>query len=259
MKDIINKLKGVLNAEDFGSIESALKTMVNEKVDIKVQDRVKELDMLAEEFTNKEVETKLEEAKEELIKEYDQKMEDLETNLVEKLDKFLDSEINENISDEMITKVALNETYEPIVEGIKSLFEEKFVALDTEGHGILKEAKEELEKKDEELSVLISEKMELKEALEQARTKSVILEKVEGLTESQKERVNNFFDGKDFSETSEKIESFVSMVKESEEEENEENLNENEDVDSGLDDKEAEKTSDKIEEEKQDGNIDRLL
>lgn len=239
-KKITEKLKDVLSPEDLAELEEGIKKMVKEQVDEKVkllgEEKTSELEKKAEEFCEQEIEKKVAEEKEQLIEEYEKKMVDLETNMVDKLDKFLDSVISEQISDEAIAKIAINETYSPIVEGIKKLFEEKYVALDSEGDKLVKEVKKELEALKEENSRLLAEKMEADELAEKGAIRAILAEKTDGLTETQKERVNTFCEGKSFEDIESTIDSFIEIVEE-EKEEDKEDLKEN--ADPNLSDEDA--------------------
>ena len=238
MNKIIEKLKGVLEDKDLVTLEEAIKKMVEDKVTVLVEEKTAELENLAEEFTNTEVEKRVTEKTEEITETYDEKMEALESKIVESVDKFLASEINENISEATIEKMAINETYKPIVESIMSLFEDKFVALDTEGHSILREAKEEIEKLEETVSTAIAEKMELNESVDTLKVGKLIAEKTDGLSENQKERVLAFFEGKDFEEVFAKIDNFLEVIEESSKKKNEEEDEDEEDEEDEEDSKE---------------------
>jgi acylphosphatase len=219
MKSILSKLKGVMTEEDLGKFESAVKDMIDEKVKILVEGETKKLEEKAEEFCTKEVSERLKTEKENLIKEYDTKLEKFENNIVEKLDLFLETEITSNISDEMITKIAINETYRPIVEEIQKIFEEKFVALDAEGFGILKEAKEEIVKLEEEVSNNIASKMELQNESDKQKSLILFLEKTDGLNKTQKDKVLTLIEGKDYVDVKKTISSIIDLVTEQEEKE----------------------------------------
>ncbi|MEM4260883.1 MAG: hypothetical protein QXG00_06605 [Candidatus Woesearchaeota archaeon] len=215
INELVKKLKGVLTEEDLVSLESSIKKLIEESVALKVEEQKNLLEDEAAKEAVKIIIEKVEEAKQQIDKEYEEKLKTLEESIVNKLDQFLDSEILEKISDKTIEKIAINETYKPIVDGIMKLFEEQFVALDTEGYAILREAKEELEKYENQASELIAEKMELSKQINGLKTKNLLLEKTNMLTESQKERVSKFFEGKDFAEVSEKIDTFISLLNES--------------------------------------------
>lgn len=215
--DILAKLKGVLSEEDLTKFEGAVKDMVSEKVKILVESEIVKLEDKAEEFCTKEVSERLKTEKTKLIKEYDEKLTKFEENIVEKLDLFLESEITSNISNEMIEKIAINETFRPIVEDIAKIFEEKYVALDTEGFGILKEAKEEIIKLEDSASSTIAEKMELQNENDKLKSGILFLEKTEGLTKTQKEKVLTLIEGKNYNAVKKTITSVIDLVVEQEE------------------------------------------
>lgn len=216
MKNILSKLKGVMTEADLSKFEDAIKAMIDEKVNILSESRVKYLEEKAEEFCNIEVDKRLNEQKEILIKEYDSKLELFENNIVTKLDLFLESEILGNISEKAIERIAINETYRPIVEDIVKLFEEKYVALDTEGYGILREAKEEIVKLEESVSNTIADKMLLQTENDKLKSSVLFLEKTEGLTKKQKNKVLNLIEGKSYTDVKKTISSAIDLVVEQE-------------------------------------------
>jgi len=225
---ITEKLKEVLSEEDLKTFEDSVKKMIDEQVELRVDEKTTELEEKAEEFCEQEITKKVAEEKEALIESYDLKMEELENNMVERLDGFLDAVITEQISDETLTKIAINETLEPLVEGIKTLFEEKYVALDTDGQKLVAEAKEEVKKLKDENSDLLADKIELSELAEMGSIRALVAESTRDLTETQIERVKALCEGKSFDEVEGKITAIVEMVSESEDSEKE-NLDENED------------------------------
>lgn len=231
MKNILSKLKGVMTEEDLVKFEDAIKGMIEEKVQILSDAKVKYLEEKAEEFCTLEVNERLKVEKENLIKEYDSKLELFESNIVDKLDLFLESEITKNISEEAIEKIAINETYRPIVEDIVKIFEEKYVALDTEGYGILKEAKEEIVKLEESVSETIAEKMELQIENDKLKSGVLFLEKTEGLTKEQKNKVLTLIEGKDYKDVKKTIASVIDLVVEQEEKPSKKVIKETEQID----------------------------
>lgn len=212
MNNILSKLKGVMTEQDLSKFESAVKDMIDEKVNILVESKTKELEEKAEEFCTMEVNERLKTEKATLIEEYDAKLEKFENSIVDKLDLFLESEITNNISDKMINKIAVNETYRPIVEDIVKIFEEKYVSLDTEGYGTLKEAKDEIVKLEEEVSNVIAEKMELQTESEKQKSVIVFLERTEGLSKTQKGKVLNMIEGKSYADVKKSINNVIDLV-----------------------------------------------
>ena len=148
---------------------------------------------------------------------------------IQQLDSFLEAEINEKISEDLIEKSAINEALLPMVEAIKKIFEEQYVALDTEGAGLVKNKTVELEKRNSELSESIAKNMLYVEQLDAANKKLVLMEKTADLSENAKKRVYDLFEGKDLKYTTEKIDSFLQLVVEKVEPVKS-NINENTDV-----------------------------
>lgn len=248
--DIYNKLKGVLSPEDLAAfkdeVESTIKTIVNEAivkeqklledkaeeyVNLKVESKISEIEDKAEEY----VQMKLQEAKEELIQEYDAKLEDIESNVVESLDRFLNDEIAERISDSLLEDIAINKALLPLAEGMKKLLEDHYVEADTEGSSIISKLKQEKESLEEKLSDEIAEKLELSELAEKAAVELLIKDKTEDLTINESKKVKHFFEGKSFEEVSEKIDGYITII--TEEDSSYKNFGAlNEDYDDGIDD-----------------------
>ena len=244
MKNVLEKLQDVLSAEDLKSLESGINALV--------KDEKEKIELVAEEYTKKQVAEQLEEKKKELIKEYDEKLKKLETTLVEKVDQFIDSEISSQINEDTIKKIGVNESLKPVLDDIISVLETRYVSPDLEGAKLVREAKEELENTKEEASKAIAEKIEMNEKLQEAEVKLLIVEKTSDLTEKEKERVVEFFGDKDLEEVKTKIDGFLKIVKEGQnvdEDDNDDLVNE--DVvseDDGIeDDKEEDKKEDKVE------------
>ncbi len=223
--NIYESLKDVLSAEQLDEFKSEVQNTIDEKVlnetsriekkaeeyvELVIEEKTESLTVKAEEY----IEIQLSEAREELVSEYDGKLEELESNVVESLDRFLDNEISEKISDELLESVAIDKQLLPLVNGIKDLFETNYVALDTEGSSMLATLQKENESLEEKLSESISEKMELSELAEKAATELLIKQKVDELTISESEKVETFFDGKSFDEVSEKIDNYIGLVTE---------------------------------------------
>lgn len=216
MKLISEKLESLgVASEDLSTITDTISEMVAESVDTLVEEEKTKIEAIAEEYCAQKIEEGVKAVKEELIEEYDSLLEAFETELVEKLDTFLEMEISSKISEDTLKSIAVNETYKPIIEGIKGLFESEYVALDVEGHGLVRRKQSEVEQLEEQLSQALAEKMELQEAAELAATKLLIANKTKDLTESEIVRVQQFFEGKSFDEVNKKIDGFVDIVTES--------------------------------------------
>jgi hypothetical protein len=145
---------------------------------------------------------------------FGQDLDDLEESLLTNLDKWLEMTISEKISPKLIQKQAVNETYEPIINAIKSAFEDQYVALDTTGSAKLREAKAEAAELRESLKKQVESGMRLSDKLDAAQKRALIAEKTRGLSSSQVSRVNKMFESKDYAETKEDIDEYVAMLNE---------------------------------------------
>jgi hypothetical protein len=216
MKNILKKLEGVMSAEDLTELQNSISEKINEsaqaKADLIVEEKINELETLSEEYVEKRVAEEklaLEEAK-------TTDMEALETSLIENLDAFLNSEIASKISDEAVLKVAINETLLPVIEGIKRVFEESHIAIDSEGSTIVKESVSKVKELEEQTSTLIAEKMELTEKVALFEKAELLDAKVEGLNEDQQKRVFMMFENASIDDINAKIDPFLEMIIEDE-------------------------------------------
>jgi hypothetical protein len=235
--DIKKKLEGIMKPEEIKEFETSVEKMINEQTEARVIEETSKLqkkyDVAAEEYCNKKINEGVEEAKAQLIKEYDDKMDKIDEIVEKTLDTFLESEIIPQVSDEMINKIAINEAFAPIVNGMKQLLENNFVSVDSDGSKLLTEAKNEIINLKKETSDLIAEKIQLNERLEKAATFMLINEKSEGLTENNKKRMTEMFKGKSFDEVEGRINEYVEFLVESSNrnEDSEDNGMINEDID----------------------------
>lgn len=217
---ITEKLKGILSDEEIQKFESSVQTLISEQVEARLATEVdgikKKYDTVAEEYCKKMINEGIEEGKKALVAEYDQKMLALEDKVVKGLDLFLEQEILPQVSEKSIQKIAINEAFAPIVTGMKKLFEENYIAIDTEGSALLSEAKQEITNLKNQLSESISDKMGLNERLEKVANYLLISESTNGLNTTQKKRVSDMFKDKSFEETEGKIKGFVQFICESE-------------------------------------------
>ena len=204
--------KAGLTEEQLDEIESGFTALIEEKVDYKVQEEKLRLEKLSEQYVAEAVAEKTEEIKNTLEEATEQWKQEKEAEYVDKLDKFLEHEISENISDEALEKIAINETLEPVVNGIKKVFEENGLELNTDGEVQVKKLKEEIDTLKGENSDLINKNMESADRAEKAAILLRITEATENLTVEQKTRVKEMFEGKDFDTVHAKIDGFVDMI-----------------------------------------------
>ena len=259
---ILDKFKDSLSPEDYVQLEESITGLIEEKAKIRAEALVAEetlrIEALAEEFTEREIATRLDEAvakmeedyaeKTERFKaaavekiegyaekyvaeqvativdsklqmideEYERELTKLEETVISDLDKFLDIEISTKISDELLESIAINETFKPIIGGIKSLFESHFVSLDVDSQEIVKTAEAKATKMTDKLNDSYSEKIALQGKIDELQTSLLIAKKTDGLTSSAKAKVRSMFEGKEYSEVNKKIDTFIEVLEERE-------------------------------------------
>lgn len=260
MEKILEKLAGVLSAEDLMDLKDSFEVAVEDRVKAKLDEETKTIAQKADEFCKQKIKDevakkteelenlanqyceercakitekaqsklnaqckKLEEAAEQyiydyfdekFIEKYGQELKTLEEKVLTGLDKYLEYNISDKISDKLINKTAMTETYAPIIEGIQHLFEDQYVPMDLTGSKKLREAKAQNAELEKSLKKQLQENMRLINLVEDSSKKATIAEKTSGLNESQKARVKKFFEGKTLSETKKDIDDYVGMITE---------------------------------------------
>jgi len=164
---------------------------------------------------NQEVNKKLSEEKAKLIEDYDKKLSLLEQKVVTKLDAYLDHVISEQISDEMLEQVAINETLQPVVEGIRAVFSDNHLKLNSKAQATIDSLSKSLEEMKGELSESIDKRIQLESKLEQSAVYLLISEKTNGLKKTDKQKVVEMFKSKDFDEVEKNINNYLQLIKES--------------------------------------------
>lgn len=191
-------------AEQFCEKKAAT---IARKADKKIAEQTKKLETLTQQYINEFFEEKFKER-------YGEELQAIEDRVVEGVDVYFNYAVNEKINPELITKTAINETFAPIVQGIRSLFEEQYVPLNVSGTKKLKEANRKIAELESKLKEQYNENIRISEAAEQSAKKALIAEKTEGFTAEQKEKVNEFFQGKSFSAVKEDIDNYCSIITE---------------------------------------------
>jgi len=216
MNNITKKLKEILTPEDMKALEEAIQIMVDEKTSkdtsLLVEEEKSKLEKASHEYVERAILEETEKLQNQLKEDFEIKKEKLEEEYIEKLDSFLEHEISENISDEVLNNIAINETYKPVVEGIKKIFAEQGLELDSDGSALLKEAHKEILELKSDVDRLLEENLELNNMLEKMSIRDIINDKTEGMLPEQKSRVENMFEGKSFEEVENRIDEFVEIV-----------------------------------------------
>jgi len=223
-KNITQKIRELLTPEDLKVFENAVDSMIEEKTEAKLSNliQLKEEELktkyasLAEEYTSKEVEKRLTEKKAKIVESYDKKLSLLEQKVVTKLDSYLDHVISEQISDEMLEKVAINETLQPVVEGIRAVFSGNHLKLNSKAQATIDSLTKAVEEIKGELSESIEKNIQLENKLEKSAVYLLISEKTNGLKKSDKQKVVEMFKSKEFDEVEKDIDNYLKLIKESE-------------------------------------------
>ena len=150
----------------------------------------------------------------EFQKKYGKELEAIEEKVITGLDAYLEYNINEKIGPALIQKTALSETYAPIIEGIKRLFEDEYVPMDQSGSKKLREMKAENAQLESTLKKTLDENMRLAELVESTGKRSLISEKTSDLTAAQRVKVKKFFKDKSLNETKKDIDDYIEMLQE---------------------------------------------
>jgi len=222
-KNITKKIRELLTPEDLKIFESAVESMIEEKtqeklsalIQLKEEELKDKYESLAEEYVQKEVVTRLTEEKAKLVESYDKKLSLLEQKVVTKLDAYLDHIISEQISDEMIEKIAINETLQPVVEGIRNVFSNNHLKLNSNAQAKVDKLQDTVNELKNELSESIDKRIVLEDKLEKSAVYLLISEKTNGLKRSDKQRVVEMFKGKEFDEVEQNIDNYLQLIKES--------------------------------------------
>jgi len=148
--------------------------------------------------------TKLQESLKATVKDITEKKESeaaaYKKTMVEKLDKYLNYELDRRIPDTYVEEAAKAAIFEPMVSGIKKIMEENGIKLDEENFGIIRDARKEIIKTREEMATAIKENMELADQLKDHKRTMKISEVCEGLTDAQRERASKLLEGCDVDE-----------------------------------------------------------
>lgn len=207
LEKLLEKLSGVLTESDLAEIKTELVTLTES-----VSKEKDKLELILEQEAKTKYETLLESEKVRLEGDYNNKIVELEEHLTEQLDLYIRTEMEDAITPEIFSKVALNETLQPIVEGIMDLFKTKFVSLDTEAATVVASKTEEADKLKAQLTESVEKHMETKKLLEEAYREKLLIEKTKDLSPAATDKVKILVEGKDFEWLKKKIDAVVEIA-----------------------------------------------
>lgn len=162
------------------------------------QDALKEkLEVLIEAKAQEKVETLVEAEKENLISEYENKFETYKDEVVSKFSDFVDGILDEEmvIPEHIVEYARKGQLYEDIIDQLKLRIAIDEGALDDEAKEIISEAKDEIVSLRDQLDEAISENIEAKSLLSEAKAELYKNELCEGLTISQKNKIMPLLEG----------------------------------------------------------------
>lgn len=222
-KNITQKIRELLTPEDLKIFEGAVESMIEDKVQSKLSDLIQlkeeelkvKYDALAEAYVKKTVSEMMISKKAKLVESYDKKLALLEQKVVTKLDSYLNHVISEQISDAMLEKIAINETLMPVVEGIRAVFSENHLKVNSSAQSAIDSLNTEISSIKSELSESIDKRIMLETELERSAVYLLIAEKTNGFKRSDKQKVIDMFQNKEFDEVDKNIDNYLGLIKES--------------------------------------------
>lgn len=213
----MEKLFEYMESEGKTKLSDDFKSKVEDIFNVALADKAVEINTLTQQLNEKDEEIaglteQVEKMKQFIEEEVDKTVEEYKEGLVEKIDSFLEAELSELVPDSLIEAQAKIEIYEPLVEGFKQVISKHGVQIDSEGHELLKDAKTEIENLAEEVNEKTAEYNELEEAAEKLLARVLIMEKSDGMTDDQKEKIAVLFDGKSSDEINEKFDEIATLI-----------------------------------------------
>jgi len=139
-------------------------------------------------------------------------IESFKETIVEKLDKYLNLELNKKVPETFIESVAKVEVLEPIVEGFKKVMNDNYIKFDEENFGLLKDARGEIVKTHKENTKLVKENMEISSQLQTLKRSAKISKVCEGLTAAQREKAVKLLESYDVDEIEDRLNDIRDIV-----------------------------------------------
>ena len=158
---------------------------------------VEKLEVLIEAKAQEKVEVLVNEEKERLVTEFEDKFEGYKDEVFSKFSTFVDAILEEEmiIPDHIVEYARKGELYEDVIEQFKIRIGIDEGVLDEEAKEIISEAKDEILSLRDQLDEAISENMEAKALLSEAKIEFYKNELCEGLTFSQKSKIMPLLEG----------------------------------------------------------------
>jgi hypothetical protein len=148
----------------------------------------------------------------EFVEQKEKEIEEFQEGLVDKLDKYLELELEKNIPQEFHEAAAKVAVMEPIVQDVMESFKKNYIKCDTESFGLLKEAHSEITDLRAQLSEATKEQMEINHKFKEAERSMKISKVCEGLSTAQMEKAQKLLEGVDVDQIDAKYEMIRDIV-----------------------------------------------
>ena len=140
---------------------------------------------------------RLEEEKEEQIKEY---VDDYKDELVEKIDKYLNYVVEQWMSDNQLAveRGLKGEIAEDFIAGLRTLFEEHYIDVPNEKYDILESQAQQIEDLENKLNEQIQNSVDMKNEISKYIKESIFVEVSEDLSDTEKEKFGSLVEETEF-------------------------------------------------------------
>jgi hypothetical protein len=179
-------------------MENILKMLGIDKLDESAQTELKEkLENIIDLKVTEKVKEKEDQFKSTLTDEYAEKFEQYKNDITEKFSNFLDTVLDEEmqIPENIVEYARKGELYEEVIETFKAKIGIDEGVLDEEIQSVLKESKDKLQEQKDEINKLVKELMETKDDAKELAANLYIREKCEGLDLKKQEKVISLLEG----------------------------------------------------------------
>lgn len=239
-------------------LKKILEMLGVDKLEEGKQDEVKQgLETVIEARAKEQADEQLSEQKDQLITELEEKFDEYKKDITSKFSNFVDSILEEElvIPDKVMEFARKGELYADLIEQFKLRLSIDEGLLDAEIKDLLREAKEEIVKHRDEIDSLMADKLDLEMKQQELEAQMYLRKKSDGLTETQKMRINDLMEGiTDLEEIDRKFDLIVESVRLQEQEDEESEEDEEEDEEEMKKKKKKKKKGDEEEEEMEEGH-----
>lgn len=202
MKDIMDLINVEnLNEEDVKNLSEKINSVIDLKVQEKVQDKISII-------------------KDTLVEEYEDKFETYKTEITEKFSNFVDEILDEELSipEHILEYAKKGELYYDLIEQFKTRFIIDEGHIDDEVKGILREARDEITSLKSQLNSSIQESLDTELEMNRLKAKNIIMEKTSELPFDTATKVKAILEGEtDPDRINQKIDSIIETITESKE------------------------------------------